>query len=243
MGNDTLQQLLAPFESQEGCRLCLPEYTQCEMRCVDCEIFHRYVSSLEQALAASDNPDVLLYWKIHAEQEAFKSYLLGLPPQKILEHASQYAVREDIVATLENMELDEPMAEVLLLSPTPLADVYDDFCGLDTEYTNTLHEVIIERAHSILRDTAPLASGTLQVDEEHTIRFDPQDHEGLCRLMDRASEFRGLMRGINDDGETIHIMIYADKVTVDTFQENGWIRRNTYWRDWSQEETFEGKWK
>lgn len=243
MGKYELQQLVDPFEQQECCRLCLPEYTQCKMRCVDCEIFRRYVSSLEQALAASDNPDVLLYWKIHAEQEAFKSYLLGLPPEKILEHASQYAVREDIVAALENMELDKPKAEVLLLSPTPLADIYDDFCGLDTEYINTLHDTIIERANSILRDSAPLASGTLQVDTEDTIHFDPRNQEGLCRLMDSADGSLKLLKGINDCGEEINMMIQSDKVVVDTFQENGWIRRNTYWRDWSQEETFEGKWK
>lgn len=65
-----------------------------------------------------------LYQKMYAEQEQYKAYLLTLPPAQILDHAGEYACRENILMVIESNNLSNARAEALLKSSTPLADVY-----------------------------------------------------------------------------------------------------------------------
>ena len=65
-----------------------------------------------------------LYQKMHAEQEQYKAYLLTLPPAQILDHAGEYACRENILMVIESNNLNNARAQTLLKSSTPLADVY-----------------------------------------------------------------------------------------------------------------------
>ena len=76
-----------------------------------------------------------------------------------------------------------------------------------------------------------------------TIKFDPTDLNGMISLMDDYGDSTTMYPGTNEDGEDIHISIYHDRIVVSTMQENGWNRINTYWRDGTREETFDGKWK
>ena len=73
-----------------------------------------------------------LYQKMYAEQEQYKAYLLTLTPAQILDHASEYICRVNILMAMENNDLNNARAKVLLKSPTPLADVYN-------EYTSWVH--------------------------------------------------------------------------------------------------------
>ena len=70
-----------------------------------------------------------------------------------------------------------------------------------------------------------------QTQREHApITFDPADFAGMCRIMD-------------ENGEDTCLSVCHDKITVKTHQYNGWVRINTYWRDGTREETFDGRWK
>lgn len=66
-----------------------------------------------------------LYQKMYAEQEQYKAYLLTLPPAEILDHASEYICRENILMAMENNDLDNVRAKALLRSSTPLTDIYN----------------------------------------------------------------------------------------------------------------------
>ena len=46
-----------------------------------------------------------LYEKFSAEQDNYRAWLLKQTPEEILNHSYEYTVREDIVMTMENIEL------------------------------------------------------------------------------------------------------------------------------------------
>ena len=68
-----------------------------------------------------------LYEKMFAEQEKYREKLLTMQPEEILEHAYEYAVREDILASLENNELEDSQARALLKYARPLSLVYKEY--------------------------------------------------------------------------------------------------------------------
>ncbi len=68
-----------------------------------------------------------LYDKMAAEQERFKHGLLGMTAEEVLNHAYEYAMRQDILMGMEDVDLSAPEAAALLASESPLADVYGDF--------------------------------------------------------------------------------------------------------------------
>lgn len=51
-----------------------------------------------------------VYEKAFAEQEKFKEWLLSQPPEEILHHAYEYALREDILLSLEYNDLTDSQA-------------------------------------------------------------------------------------------------------------------------------------
>lgn len=65
-----------------------------------------------------------LHQRMTAEQEHYRKWLLGQHPDKMLSHALEYAIREDIVEMAKEGELPLGQAGTLLKSRTPLADVF-----------------------------------------------------------------------------------------------------------------------
>ena len=51
-----------------------------------------------------------LYEKLAAEQTKYRDWLMGQPPEEILNHAYEYAVREDILAAAELMDIPQAQA-------------------------------------------------------------------------------------------------------------------------------------
>lgn len=91
-----------------------------------------------------------LYEKMSAEQERYRHGLLGQTPEEILNHAYEYAMREDILMEMEVLDLPAPQAAALLASPFPLADVYKDFRDMETGHIDNVRECIEGRAESLL---------------------------------------------------------------------------------------------
>ena len=90
-----------------------------------------------------------LYDKMAAEQERFKHTLLGMTPEEVLGHAYEYAMREDILMEVEELDLSAPEAAALLESPSPLADVYGDFREREG-HMDLVRECIETLAYSLL---------------------------------------------------------------------------------------------
>lgn len=92
-----------------------------------------------------------LYEKMAAEQEKYRSWLLSQEPSEILNHTYEYTMREDIVMAMEDMELSPKRAEALLKSPSPLADVYEEFRDRETEHMDTIRDSIESRADEVIK--------------------------------------------------------------------------------------------
>lgn len=98
-----------------------------------------------------------LYEKMLEEQENFRGWLLGQPPEEILNHTYTYTVREDILMALEDSDLRIDQAQALLSSPTPLADVFKEFENRETDYMDVVRESMASRANTVIdRHQAPL---------------------------------------------------------------------------------------
>ncbi len=76
---------------------------------------------------------------------------------------------------------------------------------------------------------------------KESIHLDPTDLNSMIKLMDQYGDSDTMFPGTNEDGESVHISIFYDKIVVVTFQTNHWIRKNVYWRDGTREELFEGR--
>lgn len=92
-----------------------------------------------------------LYGQMVTEQMKYKEWLLGQPPDVILDNAYQFTVREDIVMEMEELELKDAQAAALLRSRTPLADVYRAWERTETHHMDDVRDVIEARADTVIR--------------------------------------------------------------------------------------------
>ena len=102
-----------------------------------------------------------LYEKMAAEQDKYRDWLKSQPPAEVLNHAYEYAVREDIVMAMEELELTDAQAQALLDSPTPLADVYRHFEKVETGYMDVIRESIENRADDVCKAQAELRKAAI----------------------------------------------------------------------------------
>lgn len=70
-----------------------------------------------------EEPNTAIYHKMEAEQDSYRDWLLTLLPDEILQHAYEYAVRQDILFAMEDLELQPEQCRALMKSPCPVADV------------------------------------------------------------------------------------------------------------------------
>lgn len=61
--------------------------------------------------------------------------------------------------------------------------------------------------------------------------------------MDQYGDSQCMTMGSNEIGEDVAISILHDKIITETYQANGWIRQNAYYRDCCWEELFKSRWK
>lgn len=83
-----------------------------------------------------------LYDKLSREQDKYRDWLKGQPPEEILHHSYEYTVREDILMSMEELPLTEAETRALLLSPSPMAILYDKFSDLETGYMDTIRDSV-----------------------------------------------------------------------------------------------------
>lgn len=87
-----------------------------------------------------------LYGKMSDEQTEYKKWLLQQPPEEILNHAYEYAVREDILASVEIGDMSSEYAEALLRVQNPLAETYGVLQHMGNGYMDTIRDGIEECA-------------------------------------------------------------------------------------------------
>ena len=92
-----------------------------------------------------------VYDKMYAEQQAFRRELLQMKPEDILDQASVFAVREDILCAMENTELSMRQAYALLATETPLAQVYKTYLTKDTDYMEHIYDSLEDFANDMAK--------------------------------------------------------------------------------------------
>lgn len=69
--------------------------------------------------------------------------------------------------------------------------------------------------------------------------IDPSNFSGLLEIMKTHGNSKFPFVGKNENQESVIISVNPTNIVVDTYQDNGWIRHNTYFDDGVSEETFE----
>jgi hypothetical protein len=115
------------------------------------DLAHYQNTEIEHQIRATEALNTSLYEKMSAEQESFERWLLTQPPEEILHHSSEYTTREDILMTLEFHDLTVEQASALLVSPSPLEDVYREFQNRDTNLMDTVLDCITSRANDVVQ--------------------------------------------------------------------------------------------
>lgn len=65
------------------------------------------------------------------------------------------------------------------------------------------------------------------------------DYDTINKLIKKYGAKGLFTTGENDEGESIIITIYSDRVVTKTLQKNNWMRINTYWEDGNIDEIYE----
>lgn len=121
-----------------------------------------------------------LYEKASAEQDKFRAWLMDQPPADILNHAVEYAVREDILMEIGALELPDDQARALLASPDTMADIYKTFSKMvDTGHMDVVRESIEDRAVTLSMEQA--------VQEAVQMEMESQGKLEAVYLVDRSS--------------------------------------------------------
>jgi hypothetical protein len=79
-------------------------------------------------------------------------------------------------------------------------------------------------------------------EKDFFFKFDPCDSAAQRELMDKYGKENAYFVGENINDERITFVISPDKIENTTFQANGGVRQNVYWRDGTVEELYCGKW-
>ncbi len=125
-----------------------------------------------------------LYEKVSAEQDKFRAWLMDQPPADILNHAVEYAVREDILMEIGALELPDEQARALLASPDTMADIYKTFSKMaDTGHMDVVRESIEDRAATLSMEQAVEQA----VQEAVQTEMEMQERLEAVYLVDRSS--------------------------------------------------------
>lgn len=88
--------------------------------------------------------------KVNLEMREFTEWLLLQPPEEILNHASEFVVKSDIVFAIDSIELEAEQARMLLQSASPLEDIYGVYSKRDSISMNNIYDCIESRTSDIL---------------------------------------------------------------------------------------------
>ena len=122
-----------------------------------------------------------LYKKMFAEQDKFRDWLKSQPTAEVLNHAYEYTVREDILRSLEYNDLTDAQASALLASPSPLADIYQEFDRIESSHMEEIWSCIESRADAM--QVSQLDQAKQLINEFCMSEYDvPADFDDLSRI-------------------------------------------------------------
>ena len=96
-----------------------------------------------------------LYAKMLKEQETYKGWLLEQSAPVVLDHAYEFATREDLLLSMEYYDLDDAQANALLKSDTPLEDLFTVWENRESSRLSEMWGFITERADKLVAQQDP----------------------------------------------------------------------------------------
>ncbi len=165
-----------------------------------------------------------LYEKMAAEQEEFRDWLKSQPSEEVLNHAYEYTVREDILMEMEQLELTISQSKALLISPSPLADVYRYFEKLETDHMDVVRDSIENRADGLVEQQAELMKKANElIDHFCWVEYgSPADYNNLKEIGIAYTTISDdeIPLQVNVDLVNLRIERYLDNHLMDCFQYN-----------------------
>ena len=92
-----------------------------------------------------------LYEKIYAEQQEFISSLKTMTPEKIIQFAYELVIREDILLSLEENDLDEKQCKALLREKKPLDKLFLAWEKHEGDHMNEIRDCIENKANDLIK--------------------------------------------------------------------------------------------
>lgn len=92
-----------------------------------------------------------LYEKLFEEQQKYRNWLKGQPPETILNHAYEYTIREDLLLSLEYHDLTDAQAKIMLESRDAMDSLFREFEKMETGYMESIWECVEHRADTLLK--------------------------------------------------------------------------------------------
>ena len=78
----------------------------------------------------------------------------------------------------------------------------------------------------------------------NNIHIDFSDPASLRAAMDKYHTTATMLPGVNTNGEHTTVSIFADRIVLVTYQNNGWVRKNFFDENgYPAGEMFDGKWE
>ena len=92
-----------------------------------------------------------LYEKIYAEQQEFISSLKTMTPENIIQFAYELVIREDILLSLEENDLDEKQCKALLREKKPLDKLFLAWEKHEGDHMNEIRDCIENKANELVK--------------------------------------------------------------------------------------------
>lgn len=92
-----------------------------------------------------------LYEKIYAEQQQFISSLKTMPAKDIILYAYELVIREDILLSLEENDLDARQCKALLREKEPLSKLFLAWENRESNHMNEIRDCIENKANELIK--------------------------------------------------------------------------------------------
>jgi hypothetical protein len=92
-----------------------------------------------------------LYEKVRAEQQEFVSSLKTMTPENVIQHAYELVIREDILLSLEENDLDARQCKALLRERKPLDKLFLAWEKHEGDHMNEIRDCIENKANELIK--------------------------------------------------------------------------------------------
>ena len=92
-----------------------------------------------------------LYEKIYAEQQEFISSLKTMTPENVIQYAYELVIREDILLSLEENELEPKQCKALLKEKEPLSKLFGAWEKHEGDHMNEIRDCIENKANDLIK--------------------------------------------------------------------------------------------